>query len=177
LSHETHVPAVQDPPRAQSRVPRPHEHRGRTQGALLTPAEGSGPAHAGLIGPRPADPGLTPRIAGNRSRGRAYRLRGARAFEAIFRSGARFDGRYLQLVAAPAAQQPGRVGFIIPRRALPLAVDRNRLRRRLREALRLARPAVERFDVIVRVRQPVPRDAIRAAVDEAAALLSQLVAS
>lgn len=83
----------------------------------------------------------------------------------------------MQLVAAPAARQPGRVGFVIPRRAIALAVDRNRLRRRLRETLRRARPAVERFDMIVRVRQSVPRDAMGAAVDEAAALLRQLIAS
>jgi ribonuclease P protein component len=166
LSHETHVPAVQDPPRAQPRVPRPHEYRRGTQGARFAPGEGARPPHAGLT-PR------TPRI---RSGARAYRLRGARAFEAIFLTGVRLDGRHLQLVAAAAAQQPGRAGFIIPRRAMPLAVDRNRLRRRLREALRRARPAIERFDVIVRVRQPLPRDAIGAAADEAVALLGRLVA-
>ncbi|HTI45459.1 MAG TPA: ribonuclease P protein component [Casimicrobiaceae bacterium] len=120
---------------------------------------------------------MTPRAPRRTAGARAYRLRGARAFEAIFRDGVRIDGRFLQLVAAPAGQQPGRVGFIIPRRAIALAVDRNRLRRRLREKLREARPAVERFDVIVRVRQAVPREAIRGAAAEAAALIERLVAS
>lgn len=164
--HETHVPTVQDPPRPQSRVSRPHEQRRRAQGARRPPGEGSRPAHSGL----------TPRAPHRAPRGRAYRLRGARAFEAIFKGGARFDGRYLQLVAAPAAQRPGRIGFIIPRRAIALAVDRNALRRRLRDAHRHARPAIERFDVIVRVRQAVPRADIRAAVAEAATLLQALVA-
>jgi ribonuclease P protein component len=167
LSHETHVPAVQDPPRAQPRVSRPHEHRRWAQGARLAPGEGPRPPHARL----------TPRSPRHTSGARAYRLRGADAFEAIFHGGVRLDGRYLQLVAAAAAQHPGRVGFIIPRRAIALAVDRNRLRRRLREALRQARPAIERFDVIVRVRQSVPRAAILDAADEAAALLRRLVAS
>ncbi|HEY1327725.1 MAG TPA: ribonuclease P protein component [Casimicrobiaceae bacterium] len=103
-------------------------------------------------------------------------MRGARAFEAIFGDGARLDGRHVQLIATPAAQHPGRVGFVIPRRAIALAVDRNRLRRRLREAFHAARPAIERFDVIVRVRQSVARESIREAADEAAALLRQLLA-
>ncbi len=45
-------------------------------------------------------------------------------------------GDYLQLVAAPAARSPGRVGLVIPKRVLPLAVDRNRVRRMLRAAAR-----------------------------------------
>jgi ribonuclease P protein component len=101
-------------------------------------------------------------------------LRGARAFESVFRAGVRLDGRYLQIVAAPAAQPPGRVGYIIARRSIPLAVDRNRLRRRLREVIRAARPAVARFDVIVRVRASIARAEISAAVTEASQLLLRL---
>jgi ribonuclease P protein component len=103
-------------------------------------------------------------------------LRGARAFEAVFRTGVRLDGRYLQLIAAPAAQRPGRIGFIIARRSIPLAVDRNRLRRRLREAVRAARPAAARFDMILRVRQAIARGEMRAAANEAATLLLRLPA-
>jgi ribonuclease P protein component len=87
------------------------------------------------------------------------------------------DGRFVQLVAAPAAIDPGRVGYVIPRRAIPLAVDRNRLRRRLREAVRAARPAIERLDVILRVRQPIARGDIPAASAEARDLLRRALAS
>ena len=112
-----------------------------------------------------------------RTRAPAYRLRGARAFEAVFRTGARFDGRFLQLVAAPAAASVGRVGYIIARRSLPLAVDRNRLRRRLREAARAARPGLTAYDVIFRVRGPVARSEIANAAAEGAALIARLLAS
>ena len=78
------------------------------------------------------------------------------------------------MIAAPAAQDPGRVGFVIGRKAMPRAVDRNRLRRRLRENVRAARPAVERFDIILRVRDRVRRDDIAAAVAEARVLLAGL---
>ena len=87
------------------------------------------------------------------------------------------DGRFLQLVAASAATDPGRVGYIIPRRAIPLAVDRNRLRRRLREVVRGERPARERLDVILRVRPPIARPDIPAASTEAGELLRRALAS
>jgi ribonuclease P protein component len=172
IHHETYIPAVEDPPRPQSRLPLAHEHGRWPQGAGLAPRQGSRPAHAGLTSSGPA---VEPTAAASAPRGtRAYRLRGDRAFEAVFRTGQRYDGRFLQLVAAPAAQDPGRVGFIIGRRAIPRAVDRNRLRRRLRVAVVAARPVVSRFDVILRVRQPVARADIESAADEGALLLGRL---
>ncbi len=56
---------------------------------------------------------------------------------------------------------------------MPRAVDRNRLRRRLRERVRAARPDVERYDIILRVRRNVARDDIAAAVDESRTLLAK----
>jgi len=101
-------------------------------------------------------------------------LRGVGAFESVFTHGTRHDARFLQLIAAPAAQDPGRVGYVIGRKAMPHAVDRNRLRRRLRETVRAARPAIERFDIILRVRQRVARDDIAAAVAESRTLLARI---
>ena len=66
------------------------------------------------------------------------------------------------------------VGYVIGRKAMPRAVDRNRLRRRMREHVRAARPAVERFDIILRVRGRVDRDNLAAAAAEARALLAGL---
>jgi ribonuclease P protein component len=79
------------------------------------------------------------------------------------------------LIAAPAAQDPGRVGYVIGRKAMPRAVDRNRLRRRLRENVRAVRPAIQRFDVILRVRQSVRCDDIANAAAESRELIASLV--
>jgi ribonuclease P protein component len=73
----------------------------------------------------------------------------------------------------PARHVPGRAGFVIPRKSLPRAVDRNRVRRLFREALRSARPAVEAFDVILRLK----RGCAPAAFDAVAAETAQLLAS
>ena len=65
---------------------------------------------------------------------------------------------------------------MIGAKAIPRAVDRNRLRRRLRETLRAARPAIEIYDVIVRVKRPVQKNEISAAAAEGSALVEKLLA-
>jgi len=82
----------------------------------------------------------------------------------------------VQLVAVTAAQTPGRIGYVIGRKTLPRAVDRNRLRRRLRETVRAMRPALMSYDVILRVKKVANRMELDAAVSEAAELLQALVA-
>ena len=66
---------------------------------------------------------------------------------------------------------------MIGAKAIPRSVDRNRLRRRLRETLRAARPAVEIYDVIVRVKRAVARNEILAAGAEGAVLVEKLLAT
>jgi len=64
---------------------------------------------------------------------------------------------------------------VIGGKAIPRAVDRNRLRRRFREIVRAARPAIERYDIILRVKRAVTRDEIPAAVTEGGALVEKLL--
>jgi len=64
---------------------------------------------------------------------------------------------------------------VISGKAMPRAVDRNRLRRRLRETARAARPALESYDVIVRVKRSVAPEEIAGAAAEGAALLRKLL--
>lgn len=91
----------------------------------------------------------------------------------MFRTGRRFDGASLQLVAAPAAQWPGQVGYVLGRRMMRRAVDRNRLRRLLRGIVGAARPGIARFDIILRVRAATPRASIAQAAEEASALIQR----
>jgi ribonuclease P protein component len=60
---------------------------------------------------------------------------------------------------------------------MPRAVDRNRLRRRLREIVRAARPALDAYDVIVRVRSAVPAVEVPAAAADGARLVQRLLTS
>jgi len=101
-------------------------------------------------------------------------LTGAGAFETVFRRGLRRDGDYVQLISVTAAHACGRAGFVIGRKALPLAVDRNRVRRMLRVVLRQAQPAIAGLDVIVRLKRGAPRAEFPLIVAEAARLLATI---
>jgi ribonuclease P protein component len=107
---------------------------------------------------------------------RRFRLTGPGAFEAVFRSGRRREGTYLQMVSVAKARECGRTGFVIGRKALPLAVDRNRVRRMLRVMLQSARPKIDGYDVIVRLKRGAPRAEFPLIVTEAERLLASLAA-
>jgi ribonuclease P protein component len=101
-------------------------------------------------------------------------LRGAAQFAAVLRAGRRFEGKRLQLVAARAAGPVGRVGYVIGSKNLKRAIDRNRLRRMLREAIRARRLALNAFDVVLRLRQPCAPAEVTMAAAEGRSLLDAL---
>lgn len=107
---------------------------------------------------------------------RCTRLTGRGAYDALFATGRRRDGHFLQLLSLPAGRGPGRAGYAVPKKLLPLAVDRNRVRRQLREAVRAARPPILAYDVILRLKRACPRAEGRRLVEEARALLAALCA-
>jgi len=101
-------------------------------------------------------------------------LTGPGEFEAVFRVGRRREGEFVQLVSATAARECGRVGFVIGKKALPRAVDRNRVRRMLRVVLTESRDAIGGLDVIVRIKRGAPRAEFASMVAEATRLLASL---
>jgi len=64
---------------------------------------------------------------------------------------------------------------VIGKKLLGRAVDRNRLKRMLREHIRRQGPAIEGFDLIVRLRQPCAPMELSAAAAELQGFLDQLV--
>jgi ribonuclease P protein component len=92
----------------------------------------------------------------------------------VFRHGRRCTGEFLDVIAMPAQRACGRVGYVIGRRALSRAVDRNRVRRMLRETLRAARPAIERFDLVLRLKRGALRAELPSVRAEALRCLAKL---
>lgn len=86
------------------------------------------------------------------------------------------EGQYLQIIVAPAPATGGRSGFIIGRKVSPRAVDRNRIRRKLREVLRTLPASADGYDLVLRVVRGRTRDEQDAVAREAAQLLARLVA-
>src|SRR5262249_19617666 len=154
--HETHLSALRHPPQAHARIPRPDALRRRPQGSSRAPRQGPDSARR-LNGASP----------------RRSRRRGAPLFERILRVGRRLEGSRVQLIVAPAVHVPGTVGYVISAKQLPRAVDRNRLRRVLREALRARRAALFGLDIVLRLRGPCARTDVAAVASEAATLLDR----
>ena len=75
----------------------------------------------------------------------------------------------------PTQAPSGRVGYVISRKVMDRAVDRNRLKRRLRAFLQGSGPDVQAFDLVIRVKRPVARDALDDAFREASALIGKAI--
>jgi ribonuclease P protein component len=97
----------------------------------------------------------------------------------VFRDGRRYTGRHVQVIAAPASDEGGggRLGYIIPKQHFRRAVDRNYVRRILREALRQRGVALGGFDIVMRLRAGCPRAALAGLAVETAGLLDALTGS
>jgi ribonuclease P protein component len=83
----------------------------------------------------------------------------------------------VQLVSVRAAKPLGRAGFVVSRKSLPRAVDRNRLKRLLREMLRATRADATLLDIVIRLKRPVPTYLFDEAVAEAARFLADAAAA
>lgn len=96
---------------------------------------------------------------------RAQRLRRQRDFQALRENGASRAHPLLVMRAMPNSLPHARFGFIVSKRAAPLSVTRNRVRRRLREAVRALR-FQDGWDVLLIARQSTaeaPFDALQGA--------------
>ena len=99
-------------------------------------------------------------------------LRRRADFEQVFVSGQFVGGRSLALRFVARAEGPARVGFAVGKRLDRRAVVRNRVRRRLREALR---PVEIRdgYDVVVLARRSAQTEAFAVLREDARALLGR----
>ncbi len=135
LLDEANVSTQSAPPGQDPRVSRAHEHEGRAKGVEAPSRERS----------QTAD-----RLSGGLSR--RQRLTTSAEFQALFQRGKRID-RPALIVLWRESTESTRVGFAVSRQ-LRLAVQRNRARRRLREAYRAARDAAPARAALVVIGRP-----------------------
>ena len=83
---------------------------------------------------------------------REQRLRRQRDFQALREHGASRAHPLLVMRAMPNSLPRARFGFVVSKRSAPLSVTRNRVRRRMREAVR-ALPFQDGWDVLLIARQ------------------------
>jgi ribonuclease P protein component len=71
--------------------------------------------------------------------GKKEKLKSSKLIEQLFKEGKRINSNGIQLIylkAEHGGDFPVKVGFSVPKRQTKLAVDRNRLKRKMREAYR-----------------------------------------
>ncbi|MDP2735735.1 MAG: ribonuclease P protein component [bacterium] len=85
---------------------------------------------------------------------RGKRLKNAGDFRSVFRSNAGAKAGTLLLKAKPASKESSRFGIVISKRVSKKAVERNRLRRLLGEALKKEQPSLPGPHDIVLVALP-----------------------
>jgi ribonuclease P protein component len=86
---------------------------------------------------------------------RAYRLQRPEQFQRVRREGRNWDTPLLTLNAAPSRRNTTKCGFIVSKR-IGGSVERNRARRRLREAVRLSYEQIATgWDLVFIVRSPM----------------------
>lgn len=97
---------------------------------------------------------------------RSRRLLEASGFQAVFRSGQRRPGAFFRLhVLIPNTAAQPRLGLAVPKKAVPRAFDRNRIKRQCREYFRQSQ-GLPPGDYVL-VAQPAAAAASNAALREA----------
>jgi ribonuclease P protein component len=142
---QAHLSTEKTPPSAQAWVHEQEQHQERT-GSLEAPhaegqvaarrLSGSGAIHAHAV----------------TSMRKELRLRRRKDFDAVFQRGKAWHNELLVLRSLPNDLEHNRYGFVTGKR-LGGAVVRNRLRRRLRESIRVL-PAHPGWDVVVSAKMP-----------------------
>jgi ribonuclease P protein component len=142
---QAHLPTKEAPPLAQAWVYAPEQHQERAGGAEAPHAEGQVAARR-LSGPSAIHAHAVTSMR------KELRLRRRRDFDAVFQQGRAWHNELLVLRSLPNALEHNRYGFVTGKR-LGGAVIRNRLRRRLRESIRVL-PALPGWDVVVSAKKP-----------------------
>lgn len=84
----------------------------------------------------------------------SQRLRLQQDFDTLRRLGTRYHQPALSLVTAPDAAQRSLAGFIVSKKISPRAVQRNRVKRRLRAAYHLLQPTPSSGQLLLFIARP-----------------------
>jgi ribonuclease P protein component len=115
-----------------------------------------------------------PRNARKQGYSRRHRFAAPGAFGPVLHGARKLRGRFAVLHVVPAPQGASRLGIALTRRLLPLAVDRNRVKRLAREAFRRHVARQAGLDCVLMLRERIAREQHAAFAIEVGELLDRL---
>ena len=115
-----------------------------------------------------------PRDARKHGLSRRHRFAERGAYGPILKAGRKLRGRYAVLHVGKSHGGVARLGVALTRKMIPHAVERNRVRRLVREAFRRHVAKQLPVDCVVTLRQPISRTELGPLRTELVALLDQL---
>jgi len=137
------------------------------RGSRLSPPADGGSAAAGPLPAGAPSPGP-------RNWPREARLLKRKEFEKVYSAGRRYSSPYFTAFLLPTGAFVSRIGLTVPR-ALGKAARRNRIKRRMREAVRLHLPeAAPGWDIVVNPRRSVLDAEFTRLVEEVVRLFASL---
>ncbi|MDQ2993810.1 MAG: ribonuclease P protein component [Pseudomonadota bacterium] len=84
------------------------------------------------------------------------RIRTQHEFKAVFQNHNRLSEHYFSVVTSPNTVEFARLGLSIAKRHIKRSVDRNLIKRVLREAFRHEQENLAGLDIVVMVKYPIP---------------------
>lgn len=99
---------------------------------------------------------------------RSARLLAKADFDRAFQGGTRLGGQFFRLLVVIEPGTPARLGAALAKRSIPHAVDRNRIRRQLREAFRQRQAELAARSLVFTAKPEAaatPNPALRADID------------
>jgi ribonuclease P protein component len=105
---------------------------------------------------------------------KSHRLRSAEEFSAVIQFRCSVGSEFLQVFAKPNYRPHSRLGLIVARKMERLAVNRNRIKRELREVFRVQQQELAGLDLVVRLRRPFRQAGSSRLAEEASKLMIQL---
>jgi ribonuclease P protein component len=116
-----------------------------------------------------------PRNARKEGYSRRYRYTVQGSFGSVLRSPRKVRGRFATVHAAPALTEASRLGIALTRKLVPRSVDRNRVKRLVREAFRRHLLKIAGLDCVVMLRERFDEANLPPLVAEIRAHFDQLV--
>lgn len=105
---------------------------------------------------------------------KASRLTKTEQFSAVFHANSAESGTTFQVLVKPARQETARLGMVLGKRVTPRAVDRNYVKRLIREEFRMRKHSLGGMDVVVKVLRHLSKAQARQARTELSNLFSKV---